>query len=129
MVRFKLFKSKKKGEEKKEKIPEPVEEIVEVEPLDKIEKTIPSESSVQVIHKEKEETFVSTPTDYYETLTSSDEEETKTVETREAKEWRRKTWEDISEIERKIDEMKIDHIARKDTNMEKKIDRILSKPK
>jgi len=128
MIKFRLFKSKKK-EEAKEELPEAIEEIVETEPLEKVEEPVSQESNVQIIEEKKEESFVSTPTDYYETLTSSDTEETKMVETKETKEWTRRTWEDLSEIERIIDEMKIERTVKKETDMEKKIDRILSKSK
>ena len=128
MIKFRLFKSKKKEEAKKE-LPEAIEEIVETEPLEKVEQPVSQESNVQIIEEKKEESFVSTPTDYYETLTSSDAEETKMVETKETKEWTRRTWEDISEIERIIDEMKIERTVKKEIDMEKKIDRILSRSK
>jgi len=128
MIKFRLFKSKKK-EEAKEELPEAIEEIVETEPVEKVEEPVSQESNVQIIEEKKEESFVSTPTDYYETLTSSDTEETKMVETKETKEWTRRTWEDLSEIERIIDEMKIERTVKKETDMEKKIDRILSKSK
>jgi len=128
MIKFRLFKSKKK-EEAKEELPEAIEEIVETEPVEKVEEPVSQESNVEITEEKKEESFVSTPTDYYETLTSSDTEETKMVETKETKEWTRRTWEDISEIERIIDEMKIERTVKKETDMEKKIDRILSKSK
>jgi len=128
MIKFRLFKSKKK-EEAKEELPEAIEEIVETEPVEKVEEPVSQESNVEITEEKKEESFVSTPTDYYETLTSSDTEETKMVETKETKEWTRRTWEDLSEIERIIDEMKIERTVKKETDMEKKIDRILSKSK
>ena len=128
MIKFRLFKSKKK-EEAKEELPEAIEEIVETEPVEKVEEPVSQESNVEITEEKKEESFVSTPTDYYETLTSSDTEETKMVETKETKEWTRRTWKDISEIEKIIDEMKIERTVKKETDMEKKIDRILSKSK
>ena len=130
MVRFRLFRRKKKEKVKEEEIAlEKPEEIVEVEPVEEIKETISPEDNIEISEEKKEETFASTPTDYYETLVSSDAEETKMVEIEEEKKWTRTTWEDISEIEKKIDEMKIEPISKRETNMEKKIDRIISKSK
>jgi hypothetical protein len=123
MIKFRLFKSRKIKEENVEQPEQPTEAAM----VDKAKELAPTEVTVEKSFEEKP--LTPTPVDYYETLVSSDAEEATVLETpkSETKEWVRRTWEDVSEIEKKIDKMEIKAISKKGTNVDKKVENLISK--
>ena len=120
MIKFRLFRSRKIKEKN-------VEQPAEAAKVEKTKELPPTEVTIEKSFEE--EPLTPTPVDYYETLVSSDAEEATMVETpkSETKEWVRRTWEDISEIEKKIDRMEIKAVSKKETNVDKKVENLISK--